>query len=332
MAPRVLRPQRASALPHRPSIMVYGSAGAGKTRLHLEIAKLTGARALVIDTEHGTDPYRKHYDFDVIHTDSPPEIEAQVDYYLERPEGYTMLVVDPISCVHAALENMADDELRPKRKADEVGRFGSVIDPAAKNILKRIARILPAKLHKLDMAKIVTARAKPVWQDWKRVGETWEGDNSLEYEFDLVLELKVVGVNRIATVKKARGLQMPRTIDDFTAAKLLEFLPAEGFSGESTPNPLVTDEQAEEIRRLLPLANLDPAVWSQALTQYGATCIEDMPRAAAGPVIARLRAKVEHAKVEQQGARADGAPLPPTAESSTSTTTPTQPEAQPAQQ
>lgn len=301
--PRTITPTRARATPWRPRILVYGESGAGKTTLGLDIAKLTGAKTLVIDTEHGTDTYGKDFDFDVIHADSPEEIEAQIDYYAERPEGYTLLIIDPISCVHAALEAQADDELRPK-KGPAAGKFGAVFDPGVRAQIKRINRRLPAKLRKLDMAQIVTARAKPNWKvttgptgkiQMERIGSTWEGDNSLDYEFDIILELLVYGVgehaNRVAVVRKARGMKLPDKIEEFSATKLLDMLPRSGFVRVSDPHPMVTEEQARRIHDLVAALRLEPGALTRALNRWGATMIEDLPRSSAEQIIATLEAR-----------------------------------------
>lgn len=306
---RTLVPETPAETAWRPRMLVFSESGAGKTVLGLQLAKLTGARALIIDTERGTLTYAPEYGrhYKVIHTDSPQEIEAQVDYYAADPGPFTFLIIDPISCVHAAIENQADDELRPKKK--NAGQFSSVFDTGTKKIIKRVNRVLPAKLRKLDMAQLVTARAKPTWKvhtdgngrmtGMERTENTWEGDDSLEYEFDIVLELLAYGTNRVAVVKKSRGLRLPAKIEEFNAAKLLQLLvqarpdAAAAFTRGSVAHPMVTEEQAARIRALVEALNLPAGALTQSLSRWGATMIEDLPRSSAEQIIATLESRAK---------------------------------------
>ncbi len=306
---RQLKPESPEDKSWRPNIFIYGESGTGKTKTLLDLAKLTGAKLLLIDSHHGTDAWAHLYKgvYQVIHTDSPPEVEAQVDYYLEFPEGFTMFGIDDISCVHGQMSNMADDELRPKKKTD-VGMFGTVMDPGVFGIIKRLNRLVPAKLRKMDMARIVVGRSKPNYKSstvnghlkLERSGTTWEGDNSLTYEFDLVLELVKYGSHRVAVVEKSRGMpDFPSTIEAFNAAKLIELLPnkGEGFSKTSTPNPVLTAVQAIEIMDLFKVAELDPVRQSKAISHYGGTCIEDIPRKHFPELVTKMKTIINKKKI-----------------------------------
>lgn len=296
----MLKPEKPEAKPWRPNILMFGASGTGKTKTWLDLAKLTGAKCLAIDTHHGTDAWAGLYaeDYQVVHTASPPEIESQVDHYLEHPDGFSMFVLDDISVSHTALQDMADDELRPGKP--KAGQFSGVLDPGARSIIKRLAHVTLNKLVHLDMARIVVARSKPHYEassrggtfTLERKGTTFAGDKDMEYDFDLVLQLEKYGTRRVAVVEKARGMpDFPSTIEDFTAEKLLALLPCgpTGFTDPSRPNPVVTEAQADELRQLFMVAQLAPGRQSKALAHHGAQSIDDLPRVAFTKLVSQLQ-------------------------------------------
>lgn len=295
----MIAPQRPQQRQWRPNILIFGASGTGKTRTWLDLVRLTGARCLAIDTHHGTDAWANAYPtgWDVVHTASPDEIEAQIDHYCARPSGYSMFVVDDISVAHTMLQDSADDELRPmrKRKDPSVGRFQGVLDPGAWGVLKRMAHVSLHKLTHLDMARVVVARSKPHYQAGSNgkvaSGSTFAGDKDMEYSFDLVLQLEKFGATRVAIVEKARGIEMPATIEDFTAEKLLALLPcgAAGFTDQAKPEALIDREQAQFLRALFADAALEPGRQTRALAAYGATTIDDVPAARYLDLVQALR-------------------------------------------
>lgn len=300
MTNRVLRPKKAEEKILRPNLLIYGDSGAGKTLTALQLAKLTGARCLVIDGDKGTDDYGGQFDFDVIQTDSPVELEAQLDYYLEHPEGYTMFVVDPISVFHTNLESMADADVRKTKQ--QVSRFSPVLDPGTRAIIKRLNKITAAKMRRLDMALVVTARSKPKYKavasggklrSLEQVGTTWDGDNTLDYEFRATIEIVKMGNRRIGRWDKTRGVAHPDIEADnplVFAEKLLPYVGRAGFTAESTPDPVVTEAQAERINQLVRELNLEQGVLTGLLDRAGASCVEDLPRGAGEAIIQRMEA------------------------------------------
>ena len=301
----MIQPTKPSARIWRPNILIFGASGTGKTRTWLDLVRLTGARAMCMDTHHGTDAWGAnaayHKGWDVVHSSSPDELEEQIDHYLAVPSGYTMFVVDDISVAYTELQDRADDELRPlrQRKDSNVGRFGSVMDPGSWSQVKRMAHVSLNKLTHLDMARVVVARSKPHYTAssaggklaLERKGMTWSGDKDMEYSFDLVIQLEKYGDRRVAVIEKARGMpDMPSTIEDFTAEKLLAHLPcgARGFTDPATPAPVVDADQATELRALFARAAMEPGRQARALAHYGATSFEDVPLKNLGALTAAL--------------------------------------------
>jgi hypothetical protein len=297
----MIQPTKPTARIWRPNILIFGDSGTGKTKTWLDLMQLTGARALCVDTHNGTNAWVRTYPegWDVVHSDSPDEIEEQIDYRLQFPGDYTMFVVDDWSVAHTELQNMADDELRPVRKLKDrsIGKFTSVLDPGAKSIVKRIAQIPVNKLTHLDMARVVVARAQPKYKAksdgsfFERDGTTYSGEKDMAYSFDLVLQLEKYGDRRVAVIEKARGMpHFPATIEEFTAEKLLALLPGgkEGFVRKSTPEPVVTKEQADALRAMFAELKLEPGRQSKALQIYGAVTCDDLPAKNYEPLMARL--------------------------------------------
>lgn len=302
MTKRNLQPQKAKAEKLRPNILVYGESGAGKTLLGLQLAKLTGAKLLVIDGDGGTRDYGGIFDFHHIVTDDPLELEAQVDYYLEHPGEFTMMMVDPISVFHQRVEAMADDEIRPHK--GKVGRFSSVLDPGARANIKRLNRITLAKLRRLDMALVVTARAKPKYKvvthggklkGLEREGTTWEGDNMTDYEFRDTLQLVKFGDRRVVQWEKTRGKANSRIEADDPLKVAEKLLPVitnpQGFTDAAEARPVVTEEMAEEIHDLVRSVELEPGELTRILGRAGASEVEELPRDAGEKLITWLKAK-----------------------------------------
>lgn len=287
----MIAPSKPAARRWRPNILIFGASGTGKTKTWLDLVKLTGAHALCIDTHGGTKAWVKDYPtgWDVVDSSSPQEIEEQIDHYLAKPSGYTMFVVDDLSVVHNELLGMADDEIRPlrKRKDKDIGQFTGILDPGSQAVVKRIAAIAMNKLTHLDMARIVVARSKPKYKAnpgggklFEVDGVTWSGDKDIEYSFDLVIQLEKFGDRRVGVVTKARGMpNMPATIEEFTAEKLLALLPcgAAGFTDASVAEPLIDAVQANMLREMFTIAAMEPGRQSRALNHFGATSIEDVP-------------------------------------------------------
>lgn len=331
----MISPTKPVARDWRPNILMFGASGTGKTRTWLDLVKITGARALVIDTHHGTDAWAASYPdgWDVVHTSSPEEIEDQIDHYLARRSDYTAFVIDDISVVHTELQDRADDELRPirTRRDQSVGRFGSVMDPGSWGVIKRMAAVTTNKLTHLPMARIVVARSKPHYEAstgsggklaLERKGKTWSGDKDLEYSFDLVLQLEKFGDRRVAVVEKARGMRLPTTIDDFDAQKLLDLLPCgpAGFRAVGAPEPMITREQADSLRALFSAARLAPGRQSAALHHYGAISIDDLPARHYLALVGNLRSLID-AQLNTSAGQADVQAGAPATEATETTST-----------
>ncbi len=305
----MLTPTKPTSRQWRPNILIFGASGTGKTKTWLDLVKLTGARALVFDTHHGTDAWAASYPtgWEVVHSSSPEELDDQIDHYCARPGNFSMFVVDDISVVHVEQQDIADDELRPLKQMRDrtVGKFGAVLDPGARAQVSRMNRVALNKLTHLDMARVVVARCTPKYRPrtdgkfFEQDGWTFSGDKEMPYSFDMVMHLETYGQRRVAVIEKARGMPtFPATIEEFDAAKLLAQLPCgrAGFTDPAKPEPLISAEQVAELRSVFAEAALEPGRQSRALNHFGATSIKDVPAARYHELMAALRTVIDSKK------------------------------------
>jgi len=291
--------------PLRPKVLLYGDKGTTKTLTTLRVAKLTGGRLALIDTEHGSDTFAKDFGFDVIRTDDPVEVEGQVDGLLEDPRDFTTFSIDPITQVHDRLVGMADAELRAKRfnQGRKPGLFEPVLEFGTHSRIGHLSKILQAKIRRLDLAVIVTAHLATAYRTEQRgpkthlveTGSKPEGHKSLGYWYDLVIKLERFGTRIVGRVEKARGMPIAigDTIEEFDAAKLVALFPEGAFTRRAVARPVVTDEVRERIEELIEELELEPYRVSQALTRYGASSVDLLGRDDGERVVTNLTTALE---------------------------------------
>ena len=272
----------------RPKVLLYGDIGTGKTRTILRLAQLTSSRLALIDTEHGVDTYRSEFGafFQDVQTTDPGQVEAVVDGLLAKPSNFSLFAIDPISNVHDQMLANADAELRRRRgsgKGRSVDHFEAAVDVGTHQRIGMLSKTLQRKIRLLDMATIVTSHEKVDYQQGggagaslRAVGVKPEGHKSLDRLFDLVLRLRVYGQRRVATVDKARGVNIKTgaTIEDFSAQHLVGLFPPGSWAGKAEATPLVSADQARELHELIQRAGL--AAWqvTKALLKRGADTVE----------------------------------------------------------
>jgi hypothetical protein len=304
----------------RPKILIYGESGTGKTVTALSLP----GRKLVIDGEQGCTAYAGSYDFDLpagndgkpLTTDDPQELERIVDDLLIDPGPYTVLVIDPLTTFYTRSIDLADSSLRPRAESVAIARrreltaYDSAMNPGAWGAIKRHFARLFSKLRRLDMAVIVTCREKttlePTPDGGFRKGDAVpDGDAKWRHEFDYVLRLRSVGGARVAYVDKMRDVQQTAaSIENFSAARLVELIGADGFTRTAEPRPLISDEQAEMLRGLIHDLGVTPANLARALTKRGANSIDELGPGEAKAMILNLQAEATRRANEKAAAAA----------------------------
>ena len=193
--------------------MVWGEAGAGKTRF-----ALSAPSPLVIDLENSTGWYSEQFDFYKATIDEKNKMSKNATILTttiineilagEYPDVET-LIIDPITDLLDNLESLCTlqfekDILKGKKVTDlnplEKSKFYSFRRTKTRELLDRIIN--------LDLNIIFVARAKNVWGKTDKgmapVDKTFDGIDLIEYLPDLVLNLRRVNDEPVADIKKSR--------------------------------------------------------------------------------------------------------------------------------
>lgn len=185
---------------------IYAPAGGGKTRTLLRIAtgiaKATGARIALIDSEHGSaSKYADLFDFDAHNLTG-----KSVDDYLEAIEGakkagYGVLGIDSLS--HAWVDLVqATDEVAAASNSKSTFNAWKKTAPKQQELIEAILAY-PGHV-------ICTMRSKTEWAQYEeggkkkieRLGLAPVQGKGIEYEFDLLLAMNA---GHWATVEKDRS-------------------------------------------------------------------------------------------------------------------------------
>jgi hypothetical protein len=185
-------------------LAVFGPSGAGKTFTSLRVASGLGKSVAVIDTERGSaSKYADRFDFDVAQLDGSKDIDTVCANLRDAASaGYEVIIIDSLS--HAWQELL--DEINKIAKAKYRGNTWSAWSEGTPKQRQLVDAILSYPGH-----VIATMRSKTEWtteRDDKtgkntpvRVGLAPEQGKSIEYEFDLLMELSV---NHVANIIKDR--------------------------------------------------------------------------------------------------------------------------------
>ncbi len=174
-------------------VMVFGSAGTGKTTF-----ALTAPNAAVIDTERGTDMYAGRdgiAPFGVLRANTLTEIQGAITFLKSGKHPFETIILDSLTPVYDVLVGA----LEAKSKSGEMSyrEWGAV---------KRKMNALYNALLDLPMHVIITAREAVEYEtsgrELRKVGAKPDADKSLSYVFDFVLQMNR---DKSGTVIKSRG-------------------------------------------------------------------------------------------------------------------------------
>ena len=211
----------------RLKMYVYGETGTGKT-----ITALNFPDPIVIDTEKGSEHYRKDYgEFPVLYSMDSNEIIAAIDELLVDPQGHKTFVLDSFTRLYDSIVRAREISVR-RRTGDD----NYEIQPLDYRYIKGVTQLISEKMLSLDMNLIVTARSKNVYAKGKFMeveGTAAEGDKNLPYLFDVVIELKIEGDKRVAYVEKDRTNKLPATFE-YNYDNLVEYIGLENLNKEAS--------------------------------------------------------------------------------------------------
>lgn len=169
---------------------IYGAPGRGKTFTALllgeGLAKLTGKRVAMVDTEHGSDFYCQSvpdrtvhpeaFDFDCLYTKSLSEVLTSVKQL--RPADYGVIIIDSIT------------HLWESARAAYTGPLTSAGQPPfhAWNKIKRPYKDLMTYLLSSPMHVIICGREKTVYEEDEDTGELKQSGKAMRAESETPYE------------------------------------------------------------------------------------------------------------------------------------------------
>ena len=252
LAKRVTKPTD-EARP-RLKLLTSGATGVGKTTSSI------WPNGYLIDGEHGSDHYdnllaerncgRKH----ITDTD---ELYRELQLLMTERHDYQHLIIDPITVFYE--DGQAKWTDRYARFHSEKGKRDDLVRASMQDFgpgywakVKREQRGVINVIKKIDMNVIVTAHEKPMYAPgggFQVVGQTYDGVKGLDYLFDTVLRLVLVGDKRVAYTQKDRTHKFPAQFDyDFDTIRKLW---GDSLTQASEPIVLATPEQVARIVTLL---------------------------------------------------------------------------------
>lgn len=292
----------------RVKIFMWGDTGTGKTPLALQFPAPT-----VLDCEHGTDPYADSCVFHVTHPRTPDEVETAIKWLLSNTHDFKTCIIDPWSVYWESVqEGWVDKFLRQRGGTEGHKEEFYDVQPRDWVHIKRGTKRLFRLLVALDMNVIVTARSKAEYargggEFMKKIGDTFDGDRSLPYWFDIHLQ----------TSRWENGTYHARVIRDRNRViKDQEFMiaAADGdfslgyrhfqhlFSDEvltrpAEPTPLATAEQKEEMQEYFRALELPADGIARRLAAYNADTLADLTARSAETILEKLRDAVHRREV-----------------------------------
>ena len=266
-----LRAKKPEDIRKRPKFFLFGVAGCGKT-----IAAIQMPRPYIIDTERGAENKTyvdliKKANGALFQTTNADDIIAELKALITEKHDYRTIVIDPITNIEdnviqsAAVRYGADakdnGDLRVWRDRDK--------------FMRRIV----ALLLQADMNVVMTAHSKIEYgPNMVKLGRTFEGWKKWDYLFDLVLELRIEGEKRIATVRKSRLEAFPQGSDfEWSYQELVKRYGSEIMEKAVTPVVMANADQVAELNRLVETVKLPDGTVEKWLTKAGVEVFADMP-------------------------------------------------------
>lgn len=280
-----LRAKKPTTTQKRLKALFFGEAGAGKTT-----AAISFPKCYLIDTEHGSDndQYVKLLNDNggvVFHTTDFDELVIEVKALLTTKHEYKTLVIDPLTTLYNDLLDKAEQKV-----GNEFGRHYGEANKRMKQLLNLLVR--------LPLNVIITCHDKKEYGDnLKVIGTTFDGYKKLDFLFDLVFCIQKRGKSRVALVKKSRveafedGETFPFSYDEIANRYGRDVL-----EQEATPEKLATDDQVNEIKRLVDLLKIPEETIDKWLTKASATDYAEMSEESAAKVIDHLNKQIKGVK------------------------------------
>jgi hypothetical protein len=281
-----LRGKQPEAVEKRLKMLMFGMAGAGKTT-----AAISFPAPYVIDTERGSENSQylkliKKNKGALFQSSDFSEIVAEIRALLTEKHDYKTLVIDPLTTVY---NNLLDGASKNAKGEDNTG-FGRHYQEANKQ-LKHLLNLL----LRLDMNVIITAHAKNEYgANLNILGTTYDCYKKLDYLFDLVLEIKKLGVTRTGVVRKTRISTFDEFEEfEFSYVEVAKRYGKDILEKDAKAEEVATYEQVTEALRLVELLRVPADVVDKWFAKANAISFEEMNKELIGKCIDTMQEKIK---------------------------------------
>ncbi len=166
-------------------IAAFGDGGTGKTKLILSFPNV-----YLADTEHGSDPYREKYNFNVKHISRWKELGGLLDWLEKKPPENATFAIDSLTVFYMDLVNDMVEYVKNRRGHE-------ILSQSEWGIIKRRWAAFLRRLIHLPLHVILSMREKEEFEETtNRQGDDvrrktgnylMDADKQTKYIFDLVL-------------------------------------------------------------------------------------------------------------------------------------------------
>ncbi len=281
VAPKVVR---------RPKIFLWGDTGTKKTRTILEFPK-----PVVIDCEGGTELYGATTKFERIVTSDFDEADRSILWLLRNKHDFATVGIDPITVLWESVQRKWRDLLMAGRRKNNPNASEDFdFQPLDWQKIKGDLKSFIHKLIMLDATVIVTARQKDLrageGRDFmKRVGETFDGEKSLPYLFDIVVRtFKSDDGHFMGECLKDRSNKMPKGSFALGYEVFASAFGQKELTRKSKGAGLATEEQCAALRAAFARKKLAEETINRSLSKYDAERVEDLSTENADIILQKL--------------------------------------------
>jgi len=260
----------------RLKLLMFGQSGTGKTKACLQME-----RPFIIDTERGTENYSAEINAVgglVFHTVDMDELITEVRTLRTEKHDRASLCIDGLTTVYNGLLAKAANEV-----GEDYGRHYALANKTMKPLMNL--------LLELDMNVIVTAHSKPIYgTNLSVLGQTFDAWKSIDYMFDLVLELtRATPTERHARVIKTRIDTFPDgETFAWTREALRERYDLKVLQRESVPVEVATTRQVSDIKTLVSMMDGGDEFVRKCLTKANVDLVSDLSTEQAEKIIQHL--------------------------------------------
>lgn len=288
---------------------MWGDTGAGKTTLALSFPGVA-----LIDAEGGAEQYSDRHQFSVLDAADPDEVMDAVTFLQTAAHPYKTFVLDPFTVYWEALQKKYSDIFLQRNTGSRGHRYDYYdIQFRDWNVIKSELRHFYRRVLALDMNIIFTAREKPQYADGdflRRTGETFDGEKSLPYLFDVVLRLgRENGAFRCEIIKdRGQRLGERARFSAQTPEGLYRVIEKaygrEHLTRQAEPTRTITPAQKDRIQELIRRLNIPESKVQAALQAHGALRFDDLAHEEANTVIQRLETRLERVDEKKHAKKA----------------------------